>query len=89
MSEINTPVISAPRLLDQVRDCIRVKHYRIRTERTYLDWIKRYILFHDKRHPKDMGASEVTAFLMPSCFCIVRGWGRFALAERGGTGVDV
>jgi integron integrase len=63
MAEINTPVSGSPKLLDQVRDLIRVKHYSIRTERTYLDWIKRYILFHDKRHPKDMGASEVTAFL--------------------------
>lgn len=63
MSEINTPVGSPPKLLDQVRDLIRVKRYSIRTERTYLDWIKRYILFHDKRHPKDMGAPEVTAFL--------------------------
>lgn len=63
MAEINTPVSGSPKLLDQVRDLIRVKHYSIRTERTYLDWIKRYILFHDKRHPKDMGATEVTAFL--------------------------
>lgn len=39
------------RLLDQVRDVIRVKHYSIRTERAYLQWIRRYILFHGKRHP--------------------------------------
>lgn len=54
---------SAPRLLDQVRDVIRFKHYSIRTEQSYLGWIKRFILFHNKRHPRDMGADEVTAFL--------------------------
>lgn len=52
-----------PRLLDQVRDRIRVKHYSIRTETQYLQWIRRFILFHDKRHPRDMGAAEVEAFL--------------------------
>ena len=53
----------APRLLDQVRARIRVKHYSIRTEMQYLQWIKRYIFFHGKRHPRDMGAAEVEAFL--------------------------
>ncbi|MCE5182048.1 MAG: integron integrase [Betaproteobacteria bacterium] len=52
-----------PKLLDQVRDKLRVKHYSIRTEQTYLDWIKRYIFFYDKRHPKEMGAAEVEQFL--------------------------
>ncbi|MDH4216736.1 MAG: integron integrase, partial [Gallionella sp.] len=52
-----------PRLLDQVRDKLRVKHYSIRTEQTYTDWIKRYIYFHDKRHPKDLGAHDIEAFL--------------------------
>ena len=52
-----------PKLLDQVRGKLRVKHYSIRTEEQYLQWIKRFILFHDKRHPKDMGAGEVEAFL--------------------------
>ena len=52
-----------PKLLDQVRDRIRVKHYSIRTETQYLQWIRRFILFHDKRHPRDMGAAEVEAFL--------------------------
>jgi integron integrase len=51
------------KLLDQVRDAIRLKHYSIRTEESYVDWIKRYILFHKKRHPKDMGPAEVEAFL--------------------------
>jgi integron integrase len=51
------------KLLDQVRDVIRLKHYSIRTEEAYVDWIKRFILFHNKRHPKDMGRAEVEAFL--------------------------
>ena len=54
---------SPPRLLDQVRDAIRRKHYSIRTEATYCDWIRRYILFHGKKHPKDMGAAEIERFL--------------------------
>lgn len=52
-----------PRLLDQVRDQIRLKHYSIRTERVYCEWIKRYVRFHNYRHPMEMGASEVEAFL--------------------------
>ena len=51
------------KLLDQVRDTIRRKHYFIRTEEAYVRWIKRYILYHDKRHPKDMGIPEIEAFL--------------------------
>ena len=54
---------SAPKLLDQVRARIRVKHYSIRTEAQYVNWIKRFIFFHGKRHPRDMGAPEVEAFL--------------------------
>ena len=53
----------APKLLDQVRDRLRVKHYSIRTETQYVQWIKRFILFHGKRHPRDMGASEIEAYL--------------------------
>jgi integron integrase len=53
----------APKLLDQVRDRIRVKHYSIRTETQYVQWVRRFILFHGKRHPRDMGAPEVEAFL--------------------------
>jgi integron integrase len=49
--------------MDQVSDAIRTKHYSYRTEQTYKDWIKRYILFHGKRHPKDMGAPEIQAFI--------------------------
>ena len=46
------------KLLDVVRDVLRTKHYSYRTKLTYVDWIKRYILFHQKRHPKDMGEDE-------------------------------
>ena len=52
-----------PRLLDRVRIAIRARHYSSRTEETYIGWIKRYIFFHDKRHPAEMGADEVTRFL--------------------------
>ena len=52
-----------PRLFDQVRDVVRRRHYSIRTEQAYIHWIKRFILFHGKRHPRQMGAREVEAFL--------------------------
>ena len=51
------------KLLDRVRDAIRVKHYSIRTEQAYVNWVRRFILFHDKRHPKDMGAAEIEEYL--------------------------
>ncbi len=59
----NSPTPPPPKLLDQVRDRLRVKNYSIRTEQAYVDWIKRFIWFQDKRHPKAMGAPEVEAFL--------------------------
>ena len=52
-----------PRLLDRVRESIRTKHYSIRTEQACVDWIRRYILFHGKRHPEEMGKAEIEAFL--------------------------
>ncbi len=51
------------KLLERVRDKIRLKHYSYRTEKTYVNWIKRYIFFHNKRHPKDMGEAEIEEFL--------------------------
>lgn len=54
---------NSPRLLDRVRHAIRTKHYSIHTENTYVDWVKRYILFHQRRHPVEMGEAEITAFL--------------------------
>ncbi|MDT8449915.1 MAG: phage integrase N-terminal SAM-like domain-containing protein [Wenzhouxiangellaceae bacterium] len=53
----------AEKLLDRMRRIIRVKHYSLRTERAYVHWAKRFILFHGQRHPESMGANEVTAFL--------------------------
>jgi integrase len=50
-------------LLDRVRERIRLKHYSIRTEQAYCDWIRRFIIFHGKRHPTDLGAADVEAFL--------------------------
>jgi site-specific recombinase XerD len=52
-----------PSLLDQLRDRIRLKHYSIRTEEAYSEWVRRFVLFHRKRHPRDLGAAEVEAFL--------------------------
>ncbi len=52
-----------PRLLDRVRDALRARHYSARTEEAYVGWIRRYILFHRKRHPAEMGAAEITRFL--------------------------
>ena len=51
------------KLLDKVRHVIRKKHYSIRTEQAYADWIKRFILFHGKRHPKDMGEAEISQYI--------------------------
>jgi site-specific recombinase XerD len=59
------PVVSPhkPKLLEQVRDVIRRRHFSIRTEQAYTDWIRRFILFHKKRHPLELGEAEVTEFL--------------------------
>jgi integron integrase len=51
------------KLLGRMREILRVKHYSLRTEQAYVSWAKRYILFHDKRHPQDMGSQEIAAFL--------------------------
>ncbi len=56
-------VRAAPKLLDRLRDHLRTRHYSIRTEAAYTDWARRFILFHGKRHPQEMGAAEVEAFL--------------------------
>jgi integrase len=63
VDSFSTESHSPPRLLDQVRATLRLEHYSRRTEATYVDWIKRFILFHGKRHPSEMGAEEVRAFL--------------------------
>ena len=51
-----------PRLLDSVRIALRTRHYSRKTEKTYIGWIRRFIVFHGKRHPRDMGAVEVTQY---------------------------
>jgi integron integrase len=51
------------KLLDQLRDAIRIKQYSPRTEKTYLHWVREYILFHNKRHPKEMGVPEINQFI--------------------------
>jgi integron integrase len=63
---VNSGIPSQPpvKLLDQVRECIRYKHYSLRTEQSYVQWVKRFVLFHDKRHPNTMGAREVESFLL-------------------------
>jgi integron integrase len=61
--ETPAPWAPGPRLLDRVREAIRARHYSRRTEKAYVGWIKRYIFFHNKRHPAEMGGAEVTRFL--------------------------
>lgn len=67
MSDVAEPpeksAATPPRLLDQVRDQLRLKHYSLRTEQAYVGWIKRYIIFHGKRHPAEMGKPELESFL--------------------------
>jgi integron integrase len=60
---MDAPPDSKPRLLDQVRARIRAKHFSLSTEQTYVGWIRRYILFHGKRHPRDLDITDVEAFL--------------------------
>jgi hypothetical protein len=52
-----------PKLLDQVRSSLRIKHYSYKTEKSYIYWIRKYIFFHEKKHPKDMGTYEIREFL--------------------------
>jgi len=56
--------LHSPKLLDQLREAIRYKHYSIRTEETYVYWARLFIRFHGLKHPKDMGGAEVSAFLI-------------------------
>jgi len=61
-SQTSSPV-KKPKLLDQVRAAVRTKHYSMKTEEAYVHWIKRFILFHNKRHPKEMGEKEINQFI--------------------------
>ena len=58
------------KLLDKTRYCIRLKGYSIRTEQSYVSWIRRFILFHNKRHPKNMGRDEIEAYLTHLAVCV-------------------
>ena len=64
------------KLLDQVRDVIRLKHYSIRTEKSYVNWIRRYILCHNKRHPKEMGKCEISSFWRDFIYLLTNPFGR-------------
>jgi len=57
------PTTQKPKLLEQVRQAIRIRHYSYMTEKAYLGWIKRFFFFHDKRHPIEMGEAEIGRFL--------------------------
>ncbi|MFQ6115389.1 MAG: integron integrase, partial [bacterium] len=59
----NSTIEKKPKLLEQVRIAIRTKHYSLRTEEAYVQWIRRFILFHNKRHPMEMGEREINQFL--------------------------
>src|SRR5438552_3767576 len=59
----NATIASSPKLLDRLRWILRAKHYSIRTEQAYVDWTRRFILFHNKRHPDEMGEKEISDFL--------------------------
>ena len=69
--DVPRSVLARPRLLDRVRLAVRLRHYSRRTEDAYAGWIRRYIVFHGKRHPSELGAAQVAAFLS-------------SLATRGG-----
>jgi integron integrase len=65
MTESNSSIVlpQGKKLLDQYRDAIRMRHYSSRTEKTYLHWIREYIYFHNKKHPREMGIAEINQFL--------------------------
>jgi integron integrase len=63
LRESRPPISSAPRLLDRVRATVRTRHYSRKTEKAYVAWIRRFIVFHGKRHPREMGAAEVARYL--------------------------
>jgi len=78
--------VPKPKLLDQVREAIRTRHYSFRTEEAYVGWIRRFILFHHKRHPAEMGKAEIEQFLAATAACRprrrTRRWRRFSSSTR-------
>ena len=63
MQPDSDPSSHTPKLLDQVREMLRMKHYSYRTEKAYVSWIYQYIVYHNKKHPRDMGEKEISQFL--------------------------
>ena len=63
LDENLSPSINKPKLLDRLRTIIPTKHYSLRTEESYIRWIKRFIIFHNKRHPNEMSEVEINQFL--------------------------
>ena len=63
MEHIRSQTEQLPKLLDQVKAELRIRHYSLRTEKSYLQWIRKYIYFHGKKHPKEMGEKEISHFL--------------------------
>jgi hypothetical protein len=57
------PQVKEPKLLERARERMRARHLSLRTEKSYINWMRRYILFHEKRHPAEMGEREINAFL--------------------------
>ena len=93
---VPAPAQQKPKLLDQVRDAIRTRHYSYRTEEAYVGWTRRFILFHGKRHPADMGKAEIEQFL--TALAVERqrqrldaepGTGRGAISVPGGWGAAI
>ena len=70
--EAGPPTPPKPRLLDRVRAALRARHFSRRTEEAYVAWIRRYIFFHGKRHPAEMGAPEVTRFPLSALLFLYR-----------------
>ena len=63
LSSKNNSLPGGKKLLDQYREALRNRHYSHRTEETYVTWVRQFILFHNKRHPREMGVAEINAFI--------------------------
>jgi site-specific recombinase XerD len=61
--QVISPITRPPRLVDQIREVVRLKHFSPKTEKSYLYYIHDFIVFHDKKHPKEMGANEIRSYL--------------------------
>ena len=63
LSTSGLPSVQPPKVLDRLRDAIRARHYSVHTEEAYVGWVRRFILFHNKRHPAEMAEPEINQFL--------------------------